>query len=812
MTAQKDEKVTEKAPEELVTFSIDDIETSVPKGTLLIRAAEQLGIEIPRFCDHPLLDPAGACRQCMVEVEDDGRGRPMPKPQASCTMTAMPGMKVRTQLTSPVAEKAQRGMIEFLLINHPLDCPICDKGGECPLQNQSMSTGNGESRYEGEKRTYPKPINISSQVLLDRERCILCTRCTRFSDQVAGDKFITMAERGALQQVAIYEKEPFESYFSGNTIQICPVGALTSSAYRFRSRPFDLASTRTTCEGCAAGCELRVDHRRGTVLRRNAGAAPEINEEWNCDRGRFGFVSGRGDDRITTPLVRRGDELVPASWPEAIDAAVAGLKKAGERIGVVTGGRLTLEDAYAYGRFARVVLKTNNIDFRARAHSAEEADFLAHQVAGTDLGVTYRDLESAKHVVLVGLEPEDESPIVFLRLRKAMRKRGLKVSTIAPFLSKGSQKLAATLIPAAPAAEPRALEGLDLDGDAILLVGERAAEIPGLYTAAAKAAERTGARVAWVPRRAGDRGAVEAGCLPGLLPGGRPLEDAAARVDAQSVWGAEIPAEPGLDAGEIFLAAASGSLEALVVAGVEPEDFPNPYEVMVGLEDAGFVLSLETRASSVTERADVVLPVSLLEERDGTFVDWEGRERPVQAVIPKQHVMSDARALAALTDAMGAAAAPRTISALKAEFDEFGAWTQNRAAAPNVQPSSVIEAGDGEAVLSTWRELLDDSRLLDGEDALLGTAREPVVAMSPSMAGDTAEGTLIEVSRGERSLRLPLRVVEGMVHGVVWIPAQARGLGLAATLDATAGDLVRLAVIEGSTTAREDCVEEGLEG
>ena len=257
-----------------VTLTIDDVEVTVPEGTLVIRAAEQIGVQIPRFCDHPLLDPVGACRQCLVDVPDAGNGRPMPKPQASCTLPVAPGMVVRSQHSSPVADKAQQGNMEFLLINHPLDCPVCDKGGECPLQNQAMSNGRGESRFTETKRTFLKPINISAQILLDRERCVLCARCTRFSEQIAGDPFIALIERGALQQVGIYEKEPFESYFSGNTVQICPVGALTSAAYRFRSRPFDLISTPSICEHCSSGCALRTDHRRGKVTRRLAGNDP----------------------------------------------------------------------------------------------------------------------------------------------------------------------------------------------------------------------------------------------------------------------------------------------------------------------------------------------------------------------------------------------------------------------------------------------------------------------------------------------------------------------------------------------------------
>ena len=546
--------------EDLVTLTIDDIEVSVPKGTLVIRAAELIGVEVPRFCDHPLLDPVGACRQCLVEVPDGGTGRPIPKPQASCTLEVAPGMKIKTQLTSPIADKAQRGNMEFLLINHPLDCPICDKGGECPLQNQAMSHGYAESRFTDEKRTYPKPINISANVLLDRERCVLCARCTRFSEQIAGDPFIALIERGALQQVGIYEKEPLESYFSGNTIQICPVGALTSAEYRFRSRPFDLVSTPSIAEHDACGSAIRVDHRRGKVMRRLAGDDPDVNEEWITDKDRFALRYGDGEDRLTRPLVRDGDVLRPASWPEAIDVAVRGLKAAGSSVGVLTGGRLTLEDAYGYSKFARAVLGTNNIDFRARQHSAEEADFLAHAVAGTGHGVSFADLENASAVLLVCLEPEEEAGMIFLRLRKAFRKKHLTSWTLAPYASNGARKMGAQLIACVPgdeASRPRPgqrrggpatddrLAEIALDANSVILVGERAAGLSGTFSACLRLAERTGARLAWVPRRAGDRGAVEAGCLPNLLPGGRPVSDAAARVDTQTTWGVEILAVAG---------------------------------------------------------------------------------------------------------------------------------------------------------------------------------------------------------------------------------------------------------------------------
>ena len=251
------------------------------------------------------------------------------KPQPSCTMAVAPGMVVHTQYTSEGADKAQKGVMELLLINHPLDCPVCDKGGECPLQNQAMSNGRAVSRFEDVKRTFPKPINISSQVLLDRERCVLCARCTRFSEQIAGDPFIALVERGALQQVGIYAEKPFESYFSGNTVQICPVGALTGAAYRFRSRPFDLVSTKSACEHCASGCAIRTDHRRGAVLRRMAWNDPEVNEEWNCDKGRWAFAYTSVGDRLELPMVRGEDgELRVVSWRDALERAAAGLRAA----------------------------------------------------------------------------------------------------------------------------------------------------------------------------------------------------------------------------------------------------------------------------------------------------------------------------------------------------------------------------------------------------------------------------------------------------------------------------------------------------
>jgi NADH-quinone oxidoreductase subunit G len=793
--------------EDLVTLTIDDIEVSVPKGTLVIRAAELIGVEVPRFCDHPLLDPVGACRQCLVEVPDGGTGRPIPKPQASCTLEVAPGMKIKTQVTSPIADKAQRGNMEFLLINHPLDCPICDKGGECPLQNQAMSHGYAESRFTDEKRTYPKPINISANVLLDRERCVLCARCTRFSEQIAGDPFIALIERGVLQQVGIYEKEPLESYFSGNTIQICPVGALTSAEYRFRARPFDLVSTPSIAEHDACGSAIRIDHRRGKVMRRLAGDDPDVNEEWITDKDRFALRYGDGEDRLTRPLVRDGAVLRPASWPEAIDVAVRGLRAAGSSVGVLTGGRLTLEDAYSYSKFARAVLGSNNIDFRARQHSSEEADFLAHAVAGTGRGVSFADLEDASSVLLVCLEPEEEAGMIFLRLRKAFRKKHLTSWTLAPYVSNGARKMGARLIPCLPGDEPAVLDQIDaearsdddhlaettLEANSVILVGERAAGLSGTFSACLRLAERTGARLAWVPRRAGDRGALEAGCLPNLLPGGRPVSDPAARVDTQTTWGVEsLPSLEGRDADEILIAAGDRELEALVVAGVDPNDFVDPHAALEGLEAVSFMISLETRASLVTERANVVFPVSLMQQRAGTFVNWEGRRRWFDIVIDRPNDMSDIRVLAALADGLGTDLGFRTAAQARAELDELGTWEGDQIEAPDYPAGEPAEPGGSSALLATWRMALDESRALDGEPYLQATARAPEARMSPSTAADAGITNVAMISNDRGSITLPAVLDSEMVDGVVWVPSRAPGLGIPQHLAASAGDLVTI--------------------
>ena len=810
--------------EDLVTVTIDDVEISVPKGTLIIRAAEQLGIAIPRFCDHPLLEPAGACRQCLVEVTDMGNGRGMPKPAASCTTTVMPGMVIKTQLTSVVADKAQQGVMELLLINHPLDCPVCDKGGECPLQNQAMSNGRAESRFHEVKRTFPKPIAISSNVLLDRERCVLCQRCTRFSEQIAGDPFIDLLERGPQQQVGTSSEVPFQSYFSGNTVQICPVGALTGASYRFRARPFDLRSTESVCEHCSSGCAQRSDWRRGRVTRRLAGDDPQVNEEWNCDKGRWAFHYATQSDRILTPLVRNASgELVEANWPDALSIAATALQEAVDRggVGVLPGGRLTEEDAYAYSKFARLALGTNDIDFRSRPASAEELDFLSsHVVNASPERLSYETLEQAPAVLLVGFEPEEESPIVFLRLRKATRLGRTKVWSVAPLASRGLRKLGGTLLQTLPGAEATAVRALEQQivtalsaPGAVILAGERLATSPGALSAVAALGERTGAVVGWVPRRAGELGAIDAGALPNLLPGGHLASAEQARTFVGDFWGQVLPKDAGRDVDAILHAACDGSLAALVVGGVDIDDFGDPAVAAEAFERAGFILSLEIRHSAVTEHADVVLPVAPAAEKAGRFVTWEGRRRPFDSTITNTGALSDARVLNALAEELDVDLGTGTVEQVRAELLRLEKSTA-QAPAPAIEAVAPTIPESGEALLATWAELLDGGRMQVGDEHLAGTANPARAVLSPATAAavGVSDGGTVAVSTDAGTLALPVAIDESCADNVVWIPSNAQGHPLRRTLGAGAGATVRLSSGDAPPVVGADAADASGEG
>ncbi|MBV7363414.1 NADH-quinone oxidoreductase subunit G [Actinomycetaceae bacterium TAE3-ERU4] len=853
---------------EMVSLTIDGKPIDVAPGTLIIRAAEQAGIRIPRFCDHPLLKPAGACRQCLVDVaapDREGNVRAFPKPQASCTMTVMPGMVVNTQRTSEVAAKAQRGIMEFLLINHPLDCPVCDKGGECPLQNQALANGGSGSRFEDAKRVYPKPVTLTSQILLDRDRCILCQRCVRFAKQIAGDPFIDLQGRGGGsspvdhhlhmgEQIGSFDTQvlgfsdsasnpsgaelsgasqysgpaglpgvigstnfgpahegeldesgrPFASYFSGNIIQICPVGALTSVSYRFRSRPFDLISTPSVTEHDASGASIRVDARRGKVTRRLSGEDRAVNEEWISDKDRFAFNWQDSDRRLRFPLVRdEQGQLVETSWSDAL-SRVASRLGAQSRSAFLPGGRLTFEDAYAWSKFARLVASTNDIDHRVRVGSDEELGFLGSRVAGSGLAVSYEDVEKAGQVLLVSLEPEDECATLFLRLRKGVMAGSLRVSTLAPFLSNGSLKMQARLVPAIPGEQAQVLASLGLSEDSaqlaqdlaggVILVGERAADCPGLLSAVVALAERVGARLAWVPRRSGERGGVEAGTLPNLLPFGRPVSDPAARVDMQAAWGGQVPVEPGRNAQEILQAAREGNIDTLFVGGVDVRDFADPASACSALEKAKFVVSFEVNRSVVTELADVVFPVAPPVEKPGTFINWEGRLRPFGQALSST-ALDDRQVLCELAKAANVDLGLATLKELYAEVNSLMDWDGKRVELTVHEPLAAPEVTSGCALLATHKSLVDDALTLYGADDLRRSARRPVARISRELAArlGLSGGQRVRLSGSRGQLELPL-VLTTMPDQVVWVP-QNNGSNVYESLGEV-GSLVSITALE----------------
>lgn len=625
-----------------VTVTIDGREVQATPGELLIKVAQDNGTFVPRFCWHERMKPVGMCRMCLVEV-DGVRGLP-----PACTTTVTDGMVVSTQ--SDTVKKAQDGVLEFLLINHPLDCPVCDRGGECPLQDQTLAFGPAESRYVEEKRHYEKPIPISDLVLLDRERCIQCSRCTRFADDIAGDPLIDFGERGGQMQVITYPDEPFTSYFSGNTVQVCPVGALTAKPYRFKARPWDLASIETTCQTCSVGCRGSVESSSNRVVRMLGVDVEPTNHGWLCDKGRFGVEAVHADDRVRTPLIRRDGVLVECSWPEALDAAAAGIQRSLDlhgagSVAVIGGARGTNEDAYAWARLAKGVIGTDHVD-------AQLGDGLPAELVLGLPGATIPDLDRAAAIVLLAPDLKEELPVLYLRVRRAAVDLGVPlvdVSAVDHGLSKyaaatvrhlpGEQATAARDVAAAlaPLTEGRT-------GPTVVILGR-----PDVATAADATVAAAGvlrdlpdARFLMALRRGNVRGALELGLAPGVLPGRVSLDDGAARFTA--AWG-RVPEARGLDTVGILGAASEGRIGALLLVGADvTNDVPDRQLARTGVRGAGFVVAVDATLTEAAAAADVVLPAAVWGEKSGTTTNLEGRvQRVGRKVSPDGSPMADWR-------------------------------------------------------------------------------------------------------------------------------------------------------------------------
>ncbi len=795
------EETVEEAPADPgVSVTINGAPVSAKPGELLIDAAERHGTYIPRFCYHPRMKPVGMCRMCLVEV-DTGRGMSL---QPSCMLPVSDGMVVETE--SPASKAAQDGVLEFLLINHPLDCPVCDKGGECPLQDQTMAYGPGESRFVEEKRHYEKPIPISETVYLDRERCILCDRCTRFAADVAGDALIHFQGRGSNTEVNTFPDHPFASYFSGNTVQICPVGALTAKPYRFKARPWDLEETNSTCTGCSVGCRITVQSSRDQVVRYQGVDIDPVNWGWLCDKGRFGFEALNSEDRLTDALTRNDNgDLVPVSWGNALGLAAAALRTArdsgrAENIAVIGGSRLTNEDAYAWTKFAKGILGTDNVD--AQLGDGLDAEFLATLPRATIDEVC----EPGGTVIWLGPDPREELPVLFLRMRHAVEEDKVKLIELSSAPTSLSTLASASVAyrpgeaaavaqaivtgDAAGAIDPTALESIRAtigDGPVRIVVGrpDQAESARSIEAAAFALSSLPGASFLPVLRRANVNGAIDMGLSPGRLPGRTSLE--AGRANLDSTW-TMTPGTPGKGTYEILLDAAFGKIDVLILLGADPAiDFGDKSLAIEALNGARTVIALDQFLTPSASLADVVLPVAGFAETTGTTTNIEGRVSALdQKVNAPGTARSDWMVAAELALRLGAdlglesvdqitdeiaRVAPThagiTAEAVKSANDGILTGT---ATGPIVAPAADEPTGDaGEFRILVRRTLYDYGTLVSQCPASAPLASTGSFVLSPAdgeRLGVTS-GDTVTVTSAKGPLAGPVQIDDGITPGTI---------------------------------------------
>ena len=672
MTATEPTKATTGVP-----FTLNGQSLEANQGELLIDAAERNGVHIPRFCYHSRMTPVGMCRMCLVEV-DTGRG---PGLQPSCMLPVTPDMKVETESEATV--KAQDGVLELLLINHPLDCPVCDKGGECPLQDNAYAYGPGESRFVEEKRHYEKPIPISDLVHLDRERCILCDRCTRFADEVAGDPLIHFMGRGADTQVNTFPDHPFSSYFSGNVVQICPVGALTAAPYRFKARPWDLVESESTATVDSVGARVVIQSSRDRLVRTLGVDSDAVNWSWLSDKERFGYEAADSDARVTEPLIAGGGSLGPARWVTAARKFALALGVGADKVGVMGGARLPLEGQYAWAKLLKGTAGIDSID--AQIGDGLPADF----VLGSSRTTITSGLAPGSVVVLLSADPKEELPTLFLRLRHAATKGEIslieftgKATSLSPYAAARlhTQPGAAGQVAAALAGDEtdRAVGGVQsaefAKAHALLRSGKPVTIIAGranLAEAATVIADAVAQLKALCPdaavlpvlRRGNINGALEMGLTPGFLPGGQPLGSSIAG------WPAG-PTTVGRDTEGILRAAAEGEISTLVLLGADPlADYPDRDLVQRAFAAVDDIVAVDCFLTESSKRASVVLPAAMFGEVDGSFMNLEGRITPLRAqVTAPGQARSDWMIAVEIAEALGVELGFDTVEDLQAEM------------------------------------------------------------------------------------------------------------------------------------------------
>ena len=636
----------------LITVTIDGQEVKVKSGEVLIDACEEVGVDIPRFCYHKRMSQVGMCRMCIVEV-DTGRG---PSLQPSCMMDVSEGMIIDTQ--SEEIKKVQDGVLEFLLLNHPLDCPVCDKGGECPLQDQTMAYGPGETRFVEEKRHFEKPIPISDNVYLDRERCILCDRCTRFADEVVGDPLIQFIDRGNSTQVNTFPEDPFASYFSGNIVQLCPVGALTAKPYRFKARPWDLEEIESTYPN-PLGDRIVVQSSRDQVLRLQGLDSEEVNWGWLCDKDRFSFEAFQSEYRLDNPLVRggglnkadkSGSGLVAASWAGAMSIITESLNGTDpDRVGVIGGSRLTNESQYAWAKLAKGIIGTDHV-------SADLGDELPpHVLLGLPRATISEICSPGNTVVLLTPDLKEEYGTLFIRLRDAAKNLGVNIIELSPVKTALSSDAVASLHPLpgeignvvealVTGNIPREVGGISgeeisqahtyLKDTNVFVVVSRSSmgqsEVP-IIEALTSFQELENCRFLPLVRRANTMGALDMGMAPGLLPGRNTLSSGSSAFS--DIW-TNLPAETGANTKQILQKASDGEIDVLFLLGADPlTDFPNKALAEAALQKVETLVAVDLFVTPSVYESDVVLPATSFLEADGSHTNVEGRITPIRQKI-----------------------------------------------------------------------------------------------------------------------------------------------------------------------------------
>ena len=777
--------IKEQAPVDpnVVNLTINDKPVVARKGELIIAAADRTDDFIPRFCYHPRMSPVGMCRQCLVEVETP-RG---PMMVVSCMSPVAEGQVVRTATDG--VKKAQEGVLELLLANHPLDCPVCDKGGECPLQDQAFSHGPGESRFVEEKRHYEKPIAISDIVYLDRERCILCDRCTRFADEVAGDALITFTSRGNDTQVLTFPDEPFSSYFSGNTVQICPVGALTAKPYRFKARPWDLEQTESTCTSCSVGCRTVVQSSRDELVRYQGVDIDPVNWGWLCDRGRYNFESVNSPDRLTTPLVKNGAEHVATSWSVALENASRmirmSLAQNANSVAILGGARGTNEDAFAWAMLADK-LGINQRD-------AQLGDGLSPEIFNI-AQATIDETCAASTIILLSPDLKEELPVLYLRVRDAAQKRKARIvefssrdSGLSPYawrtvgFEPGHQ--AQVVRETLTSAEMKEQLGR---GQVVVIVGRPNLAENEVFTLQALA-EVFGvvpnAKVLPVLRRGNVRGAVVAGLTPQNNSG---------------------------DAIDILNAAAAGKIECLILLGADPmSDVADAGLVQRALAQVKNLISIDTFVNSSNRNADIVLPAAAYGEKNGTTTNLEGRvSNVVQKITPRGTSRPDWMIATELSIALGVDIGVSSLEDLNQKLVS---------SVPAFAPSADAKSTHGDGVLMTRetpvtisgsqtkavdrnaynyrlivsRTMYDTAQSTVASPSLVGIINDSAIYVHPLDLAriGVVEGTNVRVGAEGTNVVIAIRAHNGVHRGTAWLPFNHTGVDVRPLLN-IAGDVV----------------------